>query len=252
MRSQSRMISRRSWSTMRTAQPSSSRTPLIVSSSESDSALVHARRRLVEQQEARAARERSRDLRPTLLTVRQRDRQPVAVRSEAEPLDQARRPARRPARGRRRRPRRSRRPSSRRTGGSAGTSARRRAGRTRAACGPSRRPRRPRSVPPSAAGRRSRGSGASSCRSRSGRSDPTISPPPTPSETPSSARSPRKCFAASSTASVLIGRTGSRGPVRRCARGFAELSRSGRSGPGDLAAASDSLHGRPRRARGAG
>ena len=176
--------------------PRSSRTALIVSSRSSDSRSFMPGGGLVQQQEARAARERARDLDAALLAVRQRRRHAVGD-PQSSPIcfssgaTAASGPRRRP----RRRPRRSRRPSSRanrricwnvRPDAEPGEHVRPLPGR--------RSPGRPRRARPSAAARRSRRSGASSCRCRWARSGRRSRPRATVRSTPSSARRPRNCF----------------------------------------------------------
>ena len=207
IRSHRRMIRRRSWSTMRTAQPSSSRTRLD----------------RLEQRRPTPPRSSPRRARREAGTA---GRLPGRARS------------RHAAAGRRRgSPRAGRGPGSRRSRSSSASTrcgvlpARDRAyldvlgdghlreqpdlleGASDAEPGEVVRPvagrvdvSRSRSARPSGAGRRSRGSRAWSCRFRSGRSARRSRPPPHCIETPSSARRPRKCLAASSIAQALIGR----------------------------------------------
>ena len=133
MRSQRRMIRRRSWSTISTPSPRSSRTTLIVSSRSSDSrsfmpaAGSSSSRKRGPPASARAISTRRCWPYGSVAAMRSAVAQRARSASAAGPPSRAAR--RRP----RHRPRRSRAPSCRRTAGSAGTSGPRRAGRTRAA-----------------------------------------------------------------------------------------------------------------------
>ena len=88
MRSQSRMIRRRSWSTINTPRPRSSRTHLDRLQQIVRLALVHSGGGLVQKEEPRATCKRACDLDAALLAVRQRRRHALAIRSEPDLLQQ--------------------------------------------------------------------------------------------------------------------------------------------------------------------